>query len=83
MNANHPAWFSLATYHLPAPHAIAAKLIRCETIAAKQRHQTMQEAAERGAGWTTEDFEILMNGLMTRKANNYETHRAYRASLNT
>ena len=59
---------------------IAAKLARCQRIASEQRALTMAEAAERGAGWTSEDAAILMPRNVI--GNRYGTHRNYRAHLN-
>jgi len=66
---------------------IAVKLARCKGIARRQVQLTMQEAAERGAGWTREDAAILLPrnigwSLRYYPHNDYAAHRNYRTSLN-
>ena len=60
--------------------AMWLKLRRCEAMARDQRRLTMQEAAECGAGWTAEDFAILMPRNLI--GGTYECHRGYRTNLN-
>ena len=67
------------------------KIERCDRVAREQLRLTMAEAAKRGAGWTHEDFEILMPmNLADRhcwnkyamRGNDYAAHRNYRCNLN-
>ena len=70
---------------------MAEKMVRCVSIARRQRAGTMAEAADRGAGWTPEDASILYRMNLADRpcwdrysmpGNDYQTHRNYRTHLN-